>query len=175
MIEHNKIQIRRTQPSDRQTIIDIYNEAVQAGIATDESQPVTVAARQGWFDQFDSRHPLWVICVQGHVSGWCALEHFYAHPAYRDSAEIAIYIRRQSHRHGLGRALLNYADQQIKAHLHFKTVVAYIYEYNHPSQGLFASCGYEKWGHLPAISKVDGEYRELKVFGKNYPTIKTGV
>lgn len=163
------IKIRRAQPSDQQAIIAIFNEAVASGIATDESTPITVTERADWFAQFDARHPLWVVTVDETVRGWCALEHFYPHPAYADSAEIAIYVHRQAHRHGLGRMLLNFADQQIREHLHFKTVVAYIYAENLPSQGLFTSCGYEHWGQLPDISKVSGRYRELKIYGKNFP------
>lgn len=164
------IMIRRAEATNQKAIIAIFNEAVQAGIATDESEPVTVADRQDWFNQFDDRHPLWVVTIAGKVCGWCALEPFYPNHAYIDSAEIAIYIHRQARRHGLGRTLLNFVDQQVKSHLHFKTVVAYIYERNQPSQNLFSSCNYEKWGHMPNISKVNGEYRELKIFGKNYPT-----
>lgn len=170
MVNQKTVKIRRAQFADRQVVVDIFNEAVRAGIATDESQPVTVKDRQAWFAQFDDRHPLWVITIDGIVCGWCALEHFYPNPAYSDSAEIAIYIHKRAHRHGLGRAFLNFVDQQVKTHLHFKTVIAYIYERNQPSQGLFTSCGYENWGHLPNISKVNGEYRELKIFGKNFPT-----
>lgn len=168
---NNIVTVRRAASTDYQTIIDIFNEAVAGKVATDESHAVTVADRQEWFAQFDDRHPLWVITVNDEVRGWCALEYFYPNHAYQDSAEIAIYISNQSHRQGLGRFLLNFVDQQVRSKLHFKTVVAYIYERNHPSQGLFNRCGFEYWGHLPCISKVAGEYRELKIYGKNYPTI----
>lgn len=166
-------KIRRALVDDRQAIIDIFNDAVRDKIATDEEHPITVADRLDWFAQFDERHPLWVATIDGQVVGWCALEHFYPHHAYADSAEIAIYIRKCAHRHGLGRALLEYVDQQIKSRLHFKTVIAYIYQHNQPSQGLFATCGYEHWGRLPNISKVNGEYHELEIFGKNYPTVSS--
>ena len=52
------IKIRRAEASDWETIINIFNEAVAAGIATDESKPITVADREEWFAQFDDRHPL---------------------------------------------------------------------------------------------------------------------
>lgn len=166
------IKIRRAEASDWETIINIFNEAVAAGIATDESKPITVADREEWFAQFDDRHPLWVVDSDGKVSGWCALEYFSTHPAYTDTAEIAIYIHHGAHRQCLGRRLLAFADQQIKEELHFKTVVAYIYERNQASQGLFKQSGFEYWGHLPAIAKVAGEYRELKIYGKNYPNVR---
>lgn len=164
------ISIRQAHASDWQTIINIFNEAVMAGIATDESRPITVADRAEWFVQFDDRHPLWVITVDGEVCGWCALEYFYQHPAYEDTAEIAIYVRQRSHRQGLGQRLIAFADQQVKDQLHFQTVLAYIYERNRPSQELFKRCGFAYWGRLPNIAKVAGEYRELKIYGKNYPT-----
>lgn len=162
-------KIRRARGQDYQIIIDIFNQAVDDGIATDETHPVTITDRKDWFAQFNDRHPLWVITINGIVVGWCALEHFYPHPAYQDSVEISIYIRKCAHCHGFGRSLLNFADQQIRQHLHFKTVIAYIYERNLPSQGLFNSCHYEYWEHLLNISKVNGIYRELKIFGKITP------
>lgn len=162
------INIRRAREQDLPQIVNIYNQAVPSHIVTDDSQPISVASRQQWFTQFDNTHPLWVVEVDKQVCGWCALEKFYAHPAYHLSAEVAIYLDQHQQQHGLGRSLLTYVDHQIESSLHLKTVVAYVYERNLPSQKLFTKCGYKKWGSLPQISQVAGEMRTLLIYGKHF-------
>lgn len=162
------INIRQATIDDLPQIVTIYNQAVPSHIVTDDSSPISIASRKKWFTQFDPTHPLWVAEENNHVCGWCALENFFAHPAYQFSAEIAIYLDKQWQQQGLGKRLLKYIDQQVESTLQLKTVVAYVYERNLPSQKLFTCCGYKQWGSLPQISQVAGEMRTLLIYGKHF-------
>lgn len=159
--------IRRATAVDLPQIVEIFNEAIPLGV-NDDTAPLEVIDRQEWFEQFDDTHPLWVMVDDYQVIAWCALEYFYPHPAYHHSAEIAVYVRSAFQNQHLGWALLQFVDQQINDHLAIQTVIAYIYAENTPSQHLFLTCGYEKWGELPQISHINGHFRNLLMFGKNY-------
>lgn len=161
-------QIRLAQDDDLPEIVAIFNQAIPRGV-NDDTTPLVVADRQEWFNQFDGTHPLWVMTANDdQLIGWCALEYFYPHPAYLLSAEIAIYVHNDFQGQRLGRDLLEYVDNQIEKHLSLKTVIAYVYAENGPSQHLFRTCGYEQWGQLPQISKINGEMRTLLIFGKHF-------
>lgn len=160
-------QIRLASKEDLPQIVAIFNQAIPLGV-NDETAPVSVADREEWFTQFDATHPLWVLTTDEQVIGWCGLEYFYPHPAYDYSAEIAIYLDPQFHGQRLGRDLLTYVGKQIEQHLALKTVIAYIYTENQPSQHLFKNCGYAQWGQLPQIAKVNGQFRTLLIFGKHF-------
>lgn len=163
------IQIRRATNEDLPAIIKIYNQAVLDGIATDDDQPITVNDRQAWFNQFNDHYPIWVAeNFPGNICGWCDLAPFWDHHVYDQSAELSIYIDKNIQRQGIGQAFLNHIDQAIANDLSFHTVVAYIYERNQPSQRLFTKCGYQHWGQLKNIARINNELRTLEIYGKNY-------
>src|SRR4051812_41726435 len=55
------LPIRYAEPDDLATIVAIYNASIPSRMATADTDPVTVAAREGWFRDFDpARRPLWV-------------------------------------------------------------------------------------------------------------------
>lgn len=163
------ITIRRAEIKDLPTIVKIYNQAVVDGIATDDDQPITANDRQDWFNQFNDHYPIWVAeNFPGNICGWCDLAPFEDHHVYDQSAELSIYIDKDAQRQGIGQAFLKHIDSVIAAGLAFKTIVAYIYERNLPSQKLFAKCGYQHWGQLKNIAYVNNELRSLEIYGKNY-------
>ena len=160
-------QIRLATIDDLPTIVEIFNQAVPLQV-NDESTPIKVADRREWFRQFDHTHPIWVAVVNGQVIAWCALEYFYPHPAYDHSAQIAIYIHEDYRGQHLGHDLLTYVQKQAEGNLDIRTVIAYIYVENNASYRLFTSCGYEKWGKLPQISKITGRMRSLYMMGRHF-------
>lgn len=162
------ITIQQATAANLPAIVAIYNQAVPTGIVTDDARPITVNSRQKWLKQFNQTHPLLVAKDNNKVCAWVALEQFINHPAYHLSAEIAIYIDQQHQHQGIGQQLLTYVDQQIVTHQSLRTVVAYVYERNQASQRLFTKCGYQQWGSLPQITKINGELRTLLIFGKNF-------
>jgi phosphinothricin acetyltransferase len=52
-------------------------------------------------------HPVIVAQSDGAVVGWGSLEVFRGKPAYRRTAELSIYVRHNSHRRGIGRAIVD--------------------------------------------------------------------
>lgn len=150
-------------------IVHIYNEIIPSRLATADLEPVSVASREDWFTSFDpTSRPLWVIKTSdGKIAGWVSLESFYGRPAYGQTAEISIYIDKDFRHHGLGQQSLDFVFKQLTA-LKLDTIVAFIFSHNIPSQGLFKKNGFERWGHLPNVAKMDGQRRSLDILGRHF-------
>ncbi len=158
---------RRATAADLSRIVEIYNQAVIHGIATDDDKQQTVASRQRWFNSFDNHHPLLVIEKGGQMVGWVGLPTFWPHPNFSQSAEISLYIDNHFQHQHLGTATLHFIDRQAPQ-LGIKTIVAYIYERNQPSQQLFKQNDYHYAGELTNISHIRGEFRSLETYLKNF-------
>ncbi|MGO4330057.1 N-acetyltransferase family protein [Cupriavidus sp. 2TAF22] len=160
--------IRNAEPQDLPGIVAIYNSTVASRMVTADTEPVTVASRQDWFDAHPpERRPLWVAQDSaGRMAGWLSFSDFYGRPAYGATAEVSIYLDADRRGQGLGRHLLEKAighAPQIGVH----TLLGFIFGHNEPSLGLFASLGFERWGNLPRVAVLDGVERDLVILGRH--------
>lgn len=159
------MQIRDAIESDLPTIVAIYNASIPERLATADTEPVTVSSRRRWFFDRSTKHPLWVIEVEGKIAGWLSFQPFYGRPAYRQTAEIGIYIAPSYRRQGLGKHLLGRAIEQ-SPHLGLHTLLGFIFAHNQPSLQLFARYQFQQWGYLPKVAELDGIEKDLIILGK---------
>jgi L-amino acid N-acyltransferase YncA len=160
--------IRDAQPDDLTRIVEIYNSSIPGRLATADTEPVSVAARQAWFREFNPEtRPLWVIETRpgGPIDGWLGLRSFYGRPAYRATVEVGVYIDPPAQRGGLARTLLAHAVAAAPA-LGVRTMLGFIFAHNAPSLALFAAAGFVPWGQLPAVAELDGIERDLAIVGR---------
>ncbi|MEP7183970.1 MAG: N-acetyltransferase family protein [Betaproteobacteria bacterium] len=161
------VPIRPAQPPDLPEIVAIYNASIPGRMATADTEPVTVAARESWFREFDpATRPLWVsVGGAGQVEGWLSLKSFYGRPAYRQTVEVAVYTDPAVQRRGVATALLDHALGAAGG-LGIVTVLAFVFSHNAPSLRLFAKAGFVRWGHLPRVAVLDGTERDLDILGR---------
>jgi phosphinothricin acetyltransferase len=158
--------IRDARQSDLARIVVIYNEAIPGRRATADTEPVTLASRQPWFEEHTpDRRPLWVAERDGVVVGWLSFQSFYGRPAYAATAEISVYVGAAARRGGVGRLLLVRALEHAPA-LGVSTLVAFVFGHNEPSLRLFEGLGFARWGHLPRVARLDGQERDLVILGR---------
>jgi L-amino acid N-acyltransferase YncA len=161
------VPIRFADPADLPEIIAIYNASIPGRAATADLEPVTVAERTSWFQDFDpKRRPLWVHCDKsgGPVTGWLSLRSFYGRPAYHATAEIGVYTAPGFQRRGIGRTLLTHAIVTAPK-VGLRTLLAFVFAHNAASLALFCGAGFEAWGRLPRIAELDGVERDLLILG----------
>ncbi len=159
--------IRAAQLSDLPKIVAIYNAAIPGRLATADTEPLTVAARESWFREFDpARRPLWVFdeAAAGSVKGWLSLRSFYGRPAYRATVEVAVYVDPAAQRQGVAGALVDHAFAAAPA-MGIRTVLAFVFAHNAPSLAFFAKTGMATWGRLPRVAELDGIERDLVILG----------
>jgi L-amino acid N-acyltransferase YncA len=153
---------------DLPLIVEIYNSTIASREVTADTEPVTVASRQQWFDDHHpERRPLWVIQASGtdQVLGWMSYSNFYGRPAYSGTAELSIYIAEAARGQGIGRYCLEQAIAYAPS-IAVHTLLGFIFGHNVPSLALFNKFGFDTWAHLPRVANLDGIERDLIILGK---------
>ena len=160
--------IRHAVAADLPAVVAIYNASIPGRMATADVAPVSVADREAWFADFSpDRRPLWIFPGpdDGRVVGWLSLRSFYGRPAYAETVEVGVYIDPRAQRRGVGRQLLKHAIDEAPR-LGIATLLAFTFAHNAPSLGLFQSFGFETWGELPRVARLDGVARDLLILGR---------
>jgi L-amino acid N-acyltransferase YncA len=159
--------IRDAVQADLPAIVEIYNAAIRGRISTAQLEPVSVEERLPWFREHSPKsHPLWVAAIDGQIAGWLSFHPFITRCAYRGTAEISVYVSEEFRRRGVGRALLEKTIAR-SPRLKINALVGCIFGHNEPSLRLFERFGFERWGFLPRIARVDGIERDLVIVGRH--------
>jgi L-amino acid N-acyltransferase YncA len=162
--------IRDAVEADLPAIVEIYNAAIRGRISTAQLDPVSVEERLPWFREHSPEsHPLWVAAIDGHIAGWLSFHPFIPRCAYRGTAEISVYVGEQFRRLGVGRALLEKAIAR-SPRLEISALVGCIFGHNESSLRLFGRMGFEHWGFLPRVARVDEIERDLVMVGRHIST-----
>ena len=112
------------------------------------------------------RHPLWVAELDGKVAGWLSIHSFIGRCAYRGTVELSIYIDEAFRRRGVAHALLEKAVTEAPR-LEITTLVGLILGHNVPSLRFFEQFGFERWGVLPRVTRLDGVERDIVIVGRH--------
>src|SRR5438093_7753839 len=164
-----EMKIRDAVKADLPAIIKIYNAAVATRIATAQLEPVTLEERRNWLKEHSpDRHPFWVLEIDGRIAGWLSLKPFAPRCAYRGTAEISVYVDEKFRRRGLARRLLEEAIARSPS-LEINAIVGLIFGHNEPSLKLFEQLGFQRWGLLPGIARLEDMERDLIVMGRRCP------
>ena len=161
--------IRDALEADLPAIVEIYNAAIRGRITTAQLEPVSVEERLPWFrEHAPESYPLWVAVIEGQIAGWLSFQSFITRAAYRGTAEISVYVNAKFRGAGVGRVLVEKAIAQAPR-LELSALVGCIFGHNEPSLRLFEQLGFERWGFLPRIARVDGIERDLVIVGRHMP------
>src|SRR2546430_16682377 len=136
-------------------------------MATAQLDPVTLEERRDWLKEHSpDRHPFWVLETDGRIAGWLSLKPFVLRCAYRGTAEISVYVDEKFRRRGVARRLLEEAIARASS-LGINAMVGLIFAHNEPSLRLFDRIGFERWGLLPRVARLDGIERDLAILGRH--------
>ena len=160
--------VRDAVEADLPAIVEIFNGAIRSRMSTAQLDPVSVEEKLPWLREHSpSSHPLWVAeMIEGQVGGWLSFHPFLTRCAYRGTAEISVYVSEKFRRRGIGRTLLEKAIAHAPD-LELSVLVGCIFGHNNPSLRLFGKLGFERWGHLPRIARVDEIERDLVMVGRH--------
>ncbi len=157
---------RDAERKDLGRIVAIYNATIASRMVTADTEPVPVESREPWFREHDPKsRPLWVCEENGSVAAWLSFSSFYGRPAYRQTAEISVYVDQEFRRKGFGSFLLTRAVESAPA-LGVRVLLGFIFGHNLPSLSLFERHGFARWGFLPKVAVLDGVERDLVIMGR---------
>ncbi|GEK72012.1 MULTISPECIES: GNAT family N-acetyltransferase [Halomonas] len=166
MSQASVMDIRLAAERDLPRIVEIYNAAVPSRRSTADTETVTPESRREWFHRHEpQRRPLLVGEDQGDIVAWMSFEDFYGRPAYAHTAELSIYIAPEYQGRLLGKRLLQRAEA-LAPSLDIHTLVGYLFAHNTPSLRLLRASGYQEWGRLLDVARMDGRDYSLCIMGK---------
>jgi L-amino acid N-acyltransferase YncA len=151
--------------ADLPKIVEIYNATIPSRQVTADLEPVSVESRVAWFqDHQPDTRPLWIVEVDRQVMAWLSFSSFYGRSAYNGTAEVSLYVDESVRRTGVGAYLLQEAIA-FAPQLNLGRLLAFIFGHNGPSLALFSKFGFERWGTLPGVAKLDSIERDLCILG----------
>jgi phosphinothricin acetyltransferase len=154
------MHIRPAVLSDIPAITRIYGEFVTNGTASFELEPPSeaeMAARMRAL--LDGGFPYLVAELDGAVVGYAYAGTYRLRPAFRFTVEDSLYIAREAHRRGVGRALLNaLIDESTKRG--FRQMVAVIGDpqTQATSVALHQACGFRVVGTVEGAGFKGGRW-----------------
>lgn len=158
--------VRDARIADLPAIVAIHNAAISSRLATAQLEPVTVEGRKDWFGAHTpEQYPLLVSEIEGTIAGWLSSKEFLPRCAYRGTVELSVYVSERFRRHGIGRQLLREMIGRAST-LEIHSLVGLIFADNDASIALFRDVGFERWGLLPAVARMDDQTRDLTIFGR---------
>lgn len=162
--------IRSATIEDLKGIIELYNQAVDAGFQTAYTTHFQTEERVNWFSKYSEHtYPLFVYEQDGIVAGWLSVSAYRpGRAALQYAVEVSYFVHKDYQRRGIGSQLMAHGIAACRR-LNYKTVLAIILEPNNGSAKLLEKFGFEKWAYLPDIAEF-GEVACSQI----YYGLKTG-
>jgi L-amino acid N-acyltransferase YncA len=149
------MQIRDLTPPDWREVAAIFQDGIDSGLATFETEPPT-------WEAWDGAHTdVRVVAeLDGRLAGWAALSPYSDRCCYRGVAEDSVYVASWAQGKGVGRALLEELIVRAEA-AGIWTLQAGIFPENKPSLRLHLGCGFRLVGVRERLGEAGGEWRDV--------------
>jgi L-amino acid N-acyltransferase YncA len=155
------LTLRAARPDDAAAVAEIYNQGIEERQATFQTRVYAPGELEAKLAERDGR--LVVAETDAGVVGWAGFAR-YDDPAdyYAGVAEVALYVRRDARRRGIGRALLEAIAAEARRDGRYK-LTAKIFTTNETSIALFRRCGWRDVGVHQRHGQLDGEWKDVLV------------
>jgi phosphinothricin acetyltransferase len=159
--------IRRVQPADLKTLLDIYNHYVTETHVTFDLEPRTLVQRQEWLAQFGERgrHQCFVAARDDRVIGWACSAQFKVKAGYDTSVETSVYLAPGEEGRGLGRRLYETLFDALKGE-DIHRAYGGVCLPNAASEALHRSLGFEHFATYREVGRKFGKYWDVAWYVK---------
>lgn len=148
--------MRDLRPGDWPEVARIYEEGIQTGNATFETE---VPSWEAWDAAHLPEHRF-VAEREGRVAGWGALAPVSSRSCYGGVAEISAYVAMEARGQGVGSELLAAAIQSSER-AGIWTLQTGVFPENAPSLGLLQRFGFRALGTQERIGRLHGVWRDV--------------
>jgi L-amino acid N-acyltransferase YncA len=154
--------LRPARQEDAGAVRDIFNEGVQDGLTTFETElrgledhrRMITAAEQ------DPLHPILVAELSGWVLGWTMIRPCSLEPREFDLGEVKIFVLRSFRNYGVGRQLMR-AIQETARNLSYRKLIGYVLADHFDSLRLCRATGWREVGRLQRHARKEGRLRDV--------------
>jgi L-amino acid N-acyltransferase YncA len=154
------MELRSAELRDAEAIRAIYNLEVETSTATFDLVPRSLEDQKRWLVERSGAHAVIVATEGDEVVGFGALSRWRDRPAYSTSVEDSVYVRRDQHGRGIGRALLGELVATAQRH-GFHACFARIVGGHEASIGLPRACGFEIVGTEREVGRKFGRWLDV--------------
>ena len=155
------MQLRLATTDDAEAIREIYNLEVTTSTATFDLVPRTLEVQRDWLEARSGAHAVLVALDDaGSVSGFGSLSPWRDRPAYSTTVEDSVYIHRDHHGQGLGKAILTELVAIATKH-GFHACMARIVGGHEASIALHMACGFEVVGTEREVGRKFGKWLDV--------------
>ncbi len=157
------MDLRLATLEDAEAIREIYNLEVLTSTATFDLLPRTLEQQRAWLaERSGARAVLVAVGDDGAVRGFGSLSPWRDRPAYATSVEDSVYVHRDHHGGGIGRALLTELVATATAH-GFHALLARIVGGHDASIALHAGYGFEVVGTEREVGRKLGQWLDVVI------------
>ncbi|HEY2603667.1 MAG TPA: arsinothricin resistance N-acetyltransferase ArsN1 family A [Thermoleophilaceae bacterium] len=152
---------RAALQDDAQAIARIYNEGIEDGLATFETEPRSAADIEGWFE---AGFPLVVAHNgDGEPLAWASAPPYRPkRRAYAGVADFSVYVARGARGRGAGRTAVEALVAACEARGYWK-LLSRIFPENEASLALCRALGFRQVGVYRRHAKLRGEWRDTVI------------
>ena len=162
------MEIRIAREEDLVAINTIYNQAVQQQFCTAHLELVSMKERARWFSSHDpAYYPVFVTEKDERIVGWVSLGPYREdRQALAHVAEVSYYVDENERGSGLGSSMLGHSIN-VAGKYGFTVLIAILLNRNPASIGLLHKYGFEEWGRMPGIARIDEQLADHLYYGLN--------
>lgn len=166
--------IRQAVRDDLVQLTTIYNQAIQSGRSTADTEVFEPEDRAAWLSAHDqARTPLYVLEEQGRVLGYAYLSEYRpGRQALAGVAEISYYVDFAHHGRGIGTQLVAHTIEAA-SRLGYRHLIAILLSCNEPSLALLQRFGFREWGVMPDIVRIGSRTCSHVYWGLALPENRT--
>lgn len=154
--------IRPAVIGDAPALRSIYNVEVATSTATFDLVARSLEDQQRWITDRSGAHVALVAEIDETVVGFGSLSPYKERPAYATSVEDSVYVEREHHGQGVGRALLTELVSTAEMH-GFHAVIARIVGDHAASIGLHHAIGFEQVGREREVGRKFGRWLDVVI------------
>ena len=160
------MEIRPAGQEDLPAINRIYNQAVHQLFCTAHLEPVGMEERKQWFAAHDpERFPVFAAVEKERLVAWASLGPYREdRQALAHVAEVSYYVDELARGKGIGSSLLEHAID-LAPEYGFSILIAILLNRNPASIALLLKYGFEEWGRMPGIARINGQLADHLYYG----------
>jgi phosphinothricin acetyltransferase len=156
----SEFNARAAKPPDASAIARIYNEGIEDGVATFETEPRSAADIEGWIQ---AGFPLVVVLEDAGVVAWASAPPYRpARTVYAGVADFSVYVAREARGRGVGRVAVEALIEECTRREMWK-LVSRIFPENEASLALCRSLGFREVGVYRRHAKLRGEWKDTVI------------